>query len=226
MSDPKAFANFPIWTFYECSESEIIYNAEDLINVNPGQITKLGFAATRGEAVASKVTVWIENTDDEEITSKAFHSTDLMQKVYEENITLPTFPNTPTDPQYWEFEFAQPFNYTGGGIRVHVSSESSTYCMTALNFVHDGTELSKPTGKSNALRRKGLANWGSASFYNPERAFPIIKLTMSQDTPTGIVTPVVNETKEVTYYNVYGQKVAADTKGLVISSEGKKFINK
>lgn len=59
-----------------------------------------------------------------------------------------------------------------------------------------------------------------------ERSFPIVKVTVAQPQPTSVNDVAVKDVKEVSYYNVYGQKVAADTKGLVISSEGKKFINR
>lgn len=223
--------NFPMWSYWECSESEFLYTADDLKALPAGTIQKIEYAAYGGDAdFATGFSIWFENTNDISTggeDGKQFKSTDDMTLVYkDEKKTSTKFPedvlNGSLDtPGYLGFELAEPFQYTGGGLRIHFTSESFWYNNNELNFVQDDNKIWEGEELNSVLRKAG-GNWSLPAVSNPGRMFPIVKFTMA--TSTGIEGPTVEEVKNVTYYNIYGQKVDADAKGLVISSEGKKFF--
>lgn len=227
--------NVPMHSYWECSETEFLYTAEDLAGVlNPGEISKIEYAAYGGQWLYTKFTLWFENTDDTSVggeDGKQFKSTDDMTKVYEDQ-TDSKFENglggSATEPVYLGFELNEPFQYTGGGLRVHFMSKSFYFCDTEFMFLQDDDKV-MAAEEQNTVAKRAYGNWGSPVVTNPGRHFPIVKFTIKESTPptpTAINDVAVKDVKEVSYYNVYGQKVAADTKGVVISSEGKKFINR
>lgn len=238
----KLNKKFPIYSYYECSSSEIVYTAADLADLPAGQLSKLEFAAFGGQMLYTHLTVWLENTTDDQVVAagseRILRPVDQMVKVYDSadnpdffqgERTLTAFTGaTAENPGYLDFEFDTPFEYTGGGLRIRLESISGSYCGTATQFVFvTDKEKVAESSKFNCSSAMDFTESGMRTRTAiPERSFPIVKLTVAQSQPTGINDVAVKDVKEVSYYNVYGQKVAADTKGLVISSEGKKFINR
>lgn len=224
LSRPMPQSSFPIWTYYECSESEMIYTADDLINLDAGAISKMEFAVIGGQDLHTHMTLWVENTEDTSVGDTPC-STDNMQMVYDNSdLYLKKYDGaTKDDPAYMEFAFTEPFQYTGGGIRVRMASISQYYCGSTFNFVADGNKITQHAGTKNGVIKYGYTQAGM-NYKSGGTQFPVVKFTVTKT--TGITAPVVEDVKEVTYYNVYGQKVDANTKGLIITSDGKKFINK
>lgn len=225
--------NFPMWSYYECSESEFVYTAEDLASLPAGEIKKMEYAVYGGSWLYTGFKIWLENIDEPTIggeTGLEFRSTDDMTSVYaDESKTSSKFEGgfegaDLNNPAYMGFNFAQPFVYTGGGLRVHFTSESFYYASSDFLFVQDLTKIFEDENNTqNCILRSGGGNWSREQIKDPGRMFPVVKFTVDASA-TGVEGPAVKEVKNVTYYNVYGQKVDADAKGLVISSDGKKFF--
>lgn len=227
LSRPQGISSFPLWTYYECSESEFIYTADDLINLNPGAISKMEYAVTGGQMLYSHMTLWLENTDDTAV-GKEFRDVAEMTKVYESDgdRVLDKFQDaTLANPAYLGFEFAEPFEYTGGGLRVHLASESEYYCDASFVFVSDALKIGEDGGQNNALLRTGYANWSSARLRTPDRQFPIVRFTLAENAVVGVSAPVAEAPKAIGYYNLQGQPSAA-AKGIVVNAEGKKVLNR
>ncbi|WP_407403135.1 hypothetical protein [Sodaliphilus sp.] len=228
--------NCPMFSYYECSETEVLYKAADLQGVLPaGKISKIAYAAYGGDSdFAAGYSIWLENTNDTSVGGDdglTFKSTNDMTLVYKDDGKSSTanpaevVNGSYDNPGYFGFELAEPFEYTGGGLRIHFRSESYWYNQTDICFVQDLTQIFEGGDDPNCILRYGYGNWGSPKVLDPGRMFPVVKFTV-EDTPTAVNDVAVEEVKNVTYYNIYGQKVDADAKGLVISSEGKKFIRK
>ena len=222
--------NCPMYSYYECSETEFLYTAEDLKDLNAGEIKKMAYAVYGGDWLYTKFSLWLENTNETTLggeTGLEMKSTDDMVAVYADQTDSKfegSFAGADLDnPAYMEFEFAQPFEYTGGGLRVHFRSQSFYYANSDFLFVQDLTKIFEDEANTpNCILRYGYSNWGSPKVVDPGRMFPVVKFTV-EETVTGVNDVNVKDAKDVTYYNIYGQKVDADAKGLVISSEGKKF---
>ncbi|MCQ2289756.1 MAG: hypothetical protein MJZ63_00580 [Muribaculaceae bacterium] len=239
LEDASTTNKYPLYSFYECSSSEIVYTAEDLASLPVGQLSKLEFAVTGGQTLYTHLTVWLENTTDDEVlaagSDKSLYPVDQMSKVYEstnkgyynDERTLNKFDGATVDnPGYMDFEFDTPFEYTGGGLRVRFESISGSYCNSEFKFVVDNVKANESEKKNCSsaydFSESGMRTRNAVA----ERSFPVVRFTVTQPQPTSVNDVAVKDVKEVSYYNVYGQKVAADTKGVVISSEGKKFINR
>lgn len=224
--------NCPMYSYYECSETEFLYTADDLKALPAGDIKKMEYAVYGGSWLYTKFTMWLENTTETTIggeTGLEFKSTDDMTQVYADPASTSSKFEGPFEgaslenPAYMGFEFAEPFEYTGGGLRVHFRSESFYYASSDYLFVQDLTQIFEGGDDPNCILRYGYGNWGSPKVQDPGRMFPVVNFTIDSKA-TAINDVEVEDVKNVTYYNIYGQKVDADAKGLVISSEGKKFF--
>lgn len=225
--------NCPMYSYYECSETEFLYTADDLKDLKAGDIKKMSYAVYGGAWLYTKFYIWLENTNETTLggeTGLEMKSTDDMTAVYADQADSKfegAFSGADLkNPAYMDFEFAQPFEYTGGGLRVHFRSQSFYYANSDFLFVQDLTRIFEGGDDPNCILRYGYGNWGSPKVLDPGRMFPVVKFTIEEngDAPTAINDVAVEEVKNVTYYNIHGQKVDENAKGLVISSEGKKFF--
>lgn len=234
----KAIDNnkYPIYSYYECSSSEIVYSAEDLKDLPAGKITKIEFAVRGGQDLPTRLNVWVENTEDTQcadLANKKLQDVTKMTQVYTsagkgysfDERKLTKFEGaTQENPAYLDFAFDTPFEYTGGGLRIVVESLSYYFCNAEFKFISDGSKVNDGSQLLNCGTIFDFSEDGMRTRTTMnERNFPIIKVTVDA-TSTGVEGPAVEEVKNVTYYNIYGQKVDADAKGLVISSDGKKFF--
>lgn len=234
---------FPLFAGGYYGDAEFLYTAEDLAGVlSPGDISKLTFLVYGGQSNTIYSKLWLENTDDTTVGDEdgiQFRSTDEMTLVNEmttqlgiwgfsgkinpanydeETIEYHRFSN----PNLWVHEFKEPFHYNGSGLRVHLRNDKEySRDLEDYMFVQDVSKISEDKGQ-NALYSD------NSGYGNPltKRQFLVVRFTITEEVSTTISDVAVDEAKEVTYYNIYGQKVTADTKGVVISSDGKKFFNR
>lgn len=220
---------FPWYSYYECSSSEIVYTADDLQNVPAGNITKLEFAVIGGQTTSSHFCIWLENTTDDQVvgatTPGAIRNTAEMTKVYDSNgeRQMQRYEGTPTNPGYMAFSLDNKFNYTGGGLRIRFEATGSNYCDDDFTFLVDETR-NEESSKKNCSTQYGETE-GEMRDCDAEvdSSFPVIRLTV-EEIATGVNDVVVKDAKNATFYNAQGQKVGANAKGLVITSDGKKFF--
>lgn len=236
LEDASVTNKYPMYSFYECSSSELVYSAEDLEGLPAGILSKLEFAVTGGQYNYSHFRVFLENTTDDEVvgaaTQGAIRDFNEMTKVYDsadkgwyadERPMEDYAGGTVANPKYLDFEFDNDFEYTGGGLRIRFDAVGSNYCNTEFKFVVDNVKANE-SDKKNCSSQYDLGEYGMRTRNAiAERSFPVVLFTVTA-TPTAIDDVAVEEVKNVTYYNIHGQKVDENAKGLVISSEGKKFF--
>lgn len=236
MEDASTTNKYPMYTFYECSSSELVYTAEDLKDLPAGTLSKLEFAVTGGQYNYIHFRVFLENTTDDQVvgaaTQGAIRDFNEMTKVYDsadkgwfsdERPVEDYAGGTVENPKYLDFEFDTNFEYTGGGLRIRFDAVAVNYCSTEFKFVVDNVKANESDKKNCSAQfdftESGMRTRNAVA----ERSFPVIKLTV-EEIPTGVNDLEVKDVKSVTYYNAQGQKVDANAKGLVISSDGKKFF--
>lgn len=236
LEDASVTNKYPMYSFYECSSSELVYSAEDLEGLPAGILSKLEFAVTGGQYNYSHFRVFLENTTDDEVvgvaTQGAIRDFNEMTKVYDsadkgwyadERPMDDYVGGTVANPKYLDFEFDNDFEYTGGGLRIRFDAVGFNYCSTEFKFVVDNVKANE-SDKKNCSSQYDFGEYGMRTRNAvAERSFPVVLFTVTA-TPTAINDVAVEEVKNVTYYNIHGQKVDENAKGLVISSEGKKFF--
>ncbi|MBQ0070060.1 MAG: hypothetical protein KBT09_10000 [Bacteroidales bacterium] len=230
LEDASSTTKFPWYSSYECSSSEIVYTADDLKDLPAGDLSKLEFAVTGGQMTYIHLRVWLENTDDTQVvgaTSGAIRNTDEMTKVYDtagkgysmDERTLQAYSGT----GYLDCPFDTNFKYTGGGLRIRFEATGENWCLSEFAFFVDQSKVNASSDKNCSTIYDFTESGMKTRSAEAERSFPVVQFTVEEKT-TAINDVDVEEVKNVTYYNIYGQKVDADAKGLVISSEGKKFF--
>lgn len=237
-------------------KSEMLYTAEDLAGVlNPGFIYFIDmFWKNYAHFYSNSLKVWIENTDDTTVggeEGKQFRSTDDMFLFLTQGPTHYDTNQRPLETLYGDVVYDEwaanaksigfvfdytPFYYTGGGIRIAIETsgwyEYDYGDWYAGTYLHDGAKIAENKGQNALIEINEVHTNGEQTIpchdVVTERQFPIVRFCIEEDdpVPTSVSDVAVEGAKTVTYYNVYGQEVAADAKGVVISSEGKKFFNR
>lgn len=157
------------------SKSEFLYTAADLGLGSSSAISKLSFAYAKDKWSYSKpeipanVKIYLENTDATEVGS-AITDVAQMTKVYDGSVTY-VGTGTPTDPLWLEFEFDEPFQYTGGALRVVYENTNEVEKTCSYYFRDDYNK-----------HRKALLSYGtSATNLEAEnydgQAFPVMKVS-------------------------------------------------
>ncbi len=133
--------NAPLTLNYHNSDSETIYTS-DLINLPAG--TKIYEIAYKGSKTSDEqtthVTAWIENTSDGVYEEKPaeWHSTDGMTKIFDGDYTFKKAGSYDSPENMLVFDLKDnPFVYTGGNIRIMVSSRANSY--KTASFAADET---------------------------------------------------------------------------------------
>lgn len=224
LTDPMPQSSFPLWTYYECSESEMYYTADDLKALAKGNITGMTLAYIGGQNLYTHIKIWLENVKQSG-PAEDFASTDNMPLVFDKDTTLHAAKEdaSKSDPDFMIFEFSKPFEYTGGGILVHIQSISTYYCMSDFKFVGDRSKIVEHTiTGNNGLIRAGYTA-AMSNYKNSTVQFPVVIFTCD-DSTTGV--DAISAVKCNTLYSITGQKVDASAKGFVITSDGKKYFRK
>lgn len=157
------------------SKSEFLYTAADLGLGGSCSVSKISFAYAKDKWSYSKpeipanVKIYLQNTSDTEVGTKI---TDVAQmtKVYDGSVTY-VGTGTPTDPLWLEFEFDEPFQYTGGTLRVVYENTNEIEKTCSYYFRDDYNK-----------HRKALLSYGeSATKLEAEnydgQAFPVMKIS-------------------------------------------------
>lgn len=190
------------------SKSEFLYKASELAIGSSSQITKIAFAYAKDKWSYSKpeipanVKIYLQNTNDEEVGSEITDVT-AMTKVYEGNLTY-VGTGTPTDPIWVEFEFDQPFQYTGGTLRVVYENTNEVEKTCNYYFRDDYNK-----------HRKALLSYGtSASKLEAKnydgQAFPVMRLYSESSIKPN---PEKIEAGDVALYTTYEKEVVLNVLG-------------
>lgn len=123
------------------SKSELLYTASELNLGGSSTITKIAFPYAKDKWSSLKpefnanVKLYLQNTTDEAV-GDAITATSQLTKVYDGTVKY-TGAGTPDAPQWLEFEFSQPFNYTGGSLRVVYENENEVEKACSYYFRDD-----------------------------------------------------------------------------------------
>lgn len=181
------------------SKSELIYTAEEL-GIGNSSISKIAFPYAKDKwsksapEIGAKVKIYLQNTEDTSV-GDAITDVATMTKVYEDSVTY-VGTGTPTDPIWLEFEFTEPFNYTGGSLRVVYENENSEEKTNSYYFRDDYYK-----------HKKALLSYGTSAskleYSNQSgQAFPVIRVYSES---TIKVDPAKFEASEVALYTTATQ---------------------
>ena len=189
------------------SKSEMIYKADDLNLGNNCQISKIAFAYAKDmwsslkPEIPANVKIYLQNTEATEVGS-AITDVTTMTKVYEGNVTY-VGTGTPSDPIWLGFEFNQPFEYTGGALRVVYENTNEIEKTCSYYFRDDYNK-----------HRKALLAYGSSAnrieaSYDGQ-AFPIMKVYSESSIKAD---PEKVEVGEVALYTPYEKEITLNVLG-------------
>lgn len=127
-------SNLPFTLNYCNSETECIYTA-DVLGLSSGdKIASLCVNGTKSSDLTTKVTVYLQNTDDASTASSGTSLCDVsaMTKVYEGDYTFKK-----GETKLFNITFNEPFEYTGSNIRIVFVSEASSYSSASFDVFKD-----------------------------------------------------------------------------------------
>lgn len=122
---------------FKNSDSEIIYKQEVIGLAEGIPIKGITFKGYKNSSnMTMSVDVWMENTTDESPVLSSPRSTDAMTKVYSiTDLTVPAVVGGKDNMQpIYDFNFATPFVYTGGNLRIVIKERSDTYASTVFEL--------------------------------------------------------------------------------------------
>lgn len=127
----------PINLYYNNSQSETIYTAEQLGIPAGTKITKIvykGYGNSQKTANAD-LKVWLQNTEDASY-SEPYTATDesTMTNVYDGTYTYKVNNDASNPTDIISVELATPFEYTGNNLRIRVSTAYNTYVKVFFPF--------------------------------------------------------------------------------------------
>ena len=192
LEDASTTNKYPMYSFYECSSSEIVYSAEDLEDLPAGTLSKLEFAVTGGQYNYSHFRVFLENTTDDQVvgaaTQGAIRDFNEMTLVYDsadkgwyadERPMDDYVGGTVASPKYLDFEFDTDFEYTGGGLRIRFDAVGFNYCSTEFKFVVDNVKANE-SDKKNCSSQFDFSESGMRTRNAvAERSFPVVLFTVT-----------------------------------------------
>ena len=161
----SAANDVPFQLNYNNSQCEIIYSAEQLAAIPAGTSLKsLYFKGYKSaytlREIPATVKIWMENTTDTDPTTSTWYATDAMTQVYNADYTFPAEAGSADNHEkILDVTFDEPFVYTGGNLRIVMSSESTTYNSTYF-------EIDATADKKAAVRYSDGTVSGSLSLKN------------------------------------------------------------
>lgn len=159
----------PVSMNWDNTDSETIYPKDAIRLANGTAIKGIVYKGYRNETSEHTValTIWMDNTEETNLTTTDLYPTDGMTKVYEGNWTFPTGGSAAETINMIEADFSDaPFTYTGGNLRVVVKSRTigeysrgnfesdNTYSNVSVYRHKDNAE---PTGSMSALSSMPVA---------------------------------------------------------------------
>ena len=190
------------------SKSEFLYKADELGLGGSSLVSKIAFAYAKDKWSYSKpeipanVKIYLQNTTDEEVGTEMTDVT-AMTKVYEGNLTY-VGTGTPTEPIWLEFEFDEPFQYTGGSLRVVYENTNEVETACSYYFREDYNK-----------HRKALLSYGTSASNLEARnydgqAFPVMRVYSESSIKA---VPEKVEAGDVALYATYEKEVVLNVIG-------------
>lgn len=191
-------------TYYNYSQTEIVYTAADLDLADGTAMTGLSFTGYRENERIVPVKVWVELTDDvtPQSTGKmTMYTSENLIKVYDDNYSFKAVGDSYSHESVFSISFPTPINYVAGkSLRVIVQTEkASSYSYTYISV--DKTKGGQVATRCVDSSMEGLlAKAFKADSYGTPYYLPVLKLAIEKE-PTVVSGQVYIYTKnyEVAY---------------------------
>ena len=189
-------------TYYNYSQTEIVYTAADLGLADGTAMTGLSFTGYRENERIVPVKVWVELTDDvtPQSTGKTtMYTSDNLIEVYNDNYSFKAVGDSYSHESVFSVTFPTPINYVAGkSLRVIVqTAKASSYSYTYISI--DKTKSGQVATRCvDQSMESLLAKQFKDNSYGTPYYLPILKLGIEKE-PTvvdGTVT-ILNKSKEV-----------------------------
>lgn len=169
----------PFNFMYKKTHAETIYSAADLKLKNGTKITKIGFHGYNTSEKTVPVKIWVANTDASTLTT-SFANTEEMTLVYDATATFKKvgkYQNYQyTYDDLVEFEFTEPFVYTGGNIHFVYEKQEND---------NGGTRYEASTAlKATSPSAYTGANYTLPTTMTVNSATPVLYLSTANDPAT------------------------------------------
>lgn len=191
-------------TYYNYSQTEIVYTAADLDLADGTAMTGLSFTGYKEDGRIVPVKVWVELTDDvkpQSTNKTTMYTSDNLIKVYDDNYSFKAVGDTYSHESVFSISFPTPINYVAGkSLRVIVQTEkASAYSYTYISV--DKTKGGQVATRCVDSDLEGLqAKAFKADSYGTPYYLPILKLAIEKD-PTIVSGQVyiITKNQEVAY---------------------------
>ncbi|MCQ2243271.1 MAG: carboxypeptidase-like regulatory domain-containing protein [Bacteroidaceae bacterium] len=191
-------------TYYNYSQTEIVYTAADLDLADGTAMTGLSFTGYKEDGRIVPVKVWVELTDDvkpQSTNKTTMYTSDNLIKVYDDNYSFKAVGDTYSHESVFSITFPTPINYVAGkSLRVIVQTEkASAYSYTYISV--DKTKGGQVATRCVDSDLEGLqAKAFKADSYGTPYYLPILKLAIEKD-PTIVSGQVyiITKNNEVAY---------------------------
>lgn len=193
---------YPLNTYYDYSQTEIIYTAADLDLADGTMMTGLSFNGLRTNERIVPVKVWVELTDDvkPQSTGKtALYTSENLIQVYNDNYSFKIVGSEYNPEPVFEITFPTPIQYVAGkSLRLIIQTEKAAQT-TSTKVSHDKTKTGQVAtryadGSMESLEGKAFKD----NSYGTPYYLPVLYLGIEK-APTvvdGTVT-ILNKSKNV-----------------------------
>lgn len=190
-------------TYYDYSQTEIVYTAADLDLADGTAMTGLSFTGYRTNERIVPVKVWVELTDDvtPQSTGKmTMYTSDNLIKVYDDNYSFKAVGDSYSHESVFSISFPTPINYVAGkSLRVIVQTEkASSYSYTYISV--DKTKTGQVAtryadGSMASMEAKQFKTNNYGDYY-----LPVLKLAIEKE-PTVVSGQVyiITKNQDVAY---------------------------
>ncbi len=191
-------------TYYNYSQTEVIYTAADLDLADGTNMTGLSFTGYRTNERIVPVKVWVELTDDvkpQSTNKTTMYTSENLIKVYDDNYSFKTVGDSYAHEPVFSITFPTPIQYVAGkSLRVIVQTEK------ASNYSYTYISVDKTKGGQVATRYVDSSMDGllekqfKADNYGTPYYLPVLKLGIEKD-PTVVSGQVyiITKNQEVAY---------------------------
>ena len=191
-------------TYYDYSQTEIVYTAADLDLADGTAMTGLSFTGYRTNERIVPVKVWVELTDDvtPQSTGKmTMYTSENLIEVYNDNYSFKAVGDSYSHEPVFSVTFPKPINYVAGkSLRVIVqTSKATSYSYTYISV--DKTKGGQvATRSADDTMAKMEAKAFKADSYGTPYYLPVLKLAIEKE-PTVVSGQVyiITKNQEVAY---------------------------
>lgn len=143
----------PLYLYNSKSESEVVYTAQELGITQGTKIKKIVYKGYSKVSGSAPVRVWLENTADSspKMTQEAMDVTG-MTEVFNSDVAIAEGGDRSEEEQVdvLTVTLDEPFEYTGGNLRVYVNSEAETGIGGQVYFAYSSIKNGKRRYKNNS----------------------------------------------------------------------------